>query len=404
MVGMTLAVSFVSGPLIGGMISHYSDWRWLFNMNIPIGLLAILGITNLWPQEDVAHLFSWDAFKKIDFLGNIALHLASGLVVFALQQAGSQSSAWESPEIISTFIISGMCFAVFIWWEVALGSRRFGRIEPVFPIRLILNRVYSAGLMVTMLTGFPYIALTIIIPERFQIVDGQDALMAGIHILPMLGACAVGSFLGGIISSKRNNTSYTMVGASALQVLGVSLMTMLSRSGSPSDAQYAYQAIFGLGVGLSFSAATIMTNVFASEQSDRASAQGAVAQARVFGGCIGLALCTVIFNSHVNKFLASHLSEQEIEDLHRSPLAGLQLPLNQQELVKSVYAGAFAEQIKVMAAICAVMVAVSLFSLERHPTPLRRPASMTKDAESSRRGSDSATELNEVSSIRLQAV
>lgn len=252
----------------------------------------------------------------------------------------------------------------------------------------------------TLLTGFPYISLCIIIPERFQIVDGEKALMAGVHILPLLGACAGGSFLGGALSSKRNNTSYSLVAASCLQLLGVGLMTTVTGAHTNAAAQYGYQAIFGLGVGLSFSAATIMTNMFAAEPDTRASAHGAVAQARVLGGCIGLSICTVLFNAHVNRQLSRDLTGEELEMLHRSPLTGLQLPPRLRELVKAVYVGAFGQQIQVMGLACTVMVVVSLFTLERHPMPLQSMAATVRkdEASSFHRGSDSATEINTISS------
>lgn len=221
--------------------------------------------------------------------------------------------------------------------------------------------------------------------------------MAGVHILPLLGACAVGSFLGGAISSKRNNTSLTLVLASCLQLLGVGLMILVSHTGAGPQSQYGFQAIFGLGVGLSFSAATIMTNIMASEASERASAQGAVAQARVLGGCIGLSVCTVVFNDHVNEYLDGHLSDQQLDDLHRTPLTGLKLPMDMRDLVKDVYGGAFAQEIKIMVMVCAAMVFVSLFSLERHPAPLEQMTTAKKNASASRRDSDSATELNTLS-------
>jgi hypothetical protein len=230
-------------------------------------------------------------------------------------------------------------------------------------------------------------------------VDSESALMAGVHILPLLGACALGSFMGGAISSKRNNTSYTLVIASCLQVLGVSLMTTVSGTDTSAGAQYAYQSIFGLGVGLSFSAATIMTNILAAEPSERASAQGAVAQARVLGGCIGLSVCTVIFNLHTNEYLDDHLTPEQLVNLHRSPLSGLHLPKELRQLVRVVYAGAFAEEIRVMVIACALMVIMSLFTLEKRPAPLEKLTGPSKEEPFSRRCSDSGTELNEMASV-----
>ncbi|KAL6824853.1 major facilitator superfamily domain-containing protein [Trichoderma camerunense] len=362
MIGATLAIAFVLGPLLGGLISRLSDWRWLFNLNIPFGLVAILASTSFWPQEDVSHLLSWEAFASIDFIGSATLLCSSSLLVFAIQQAGSQTFAWSSPVIISALIISG---------------------------DLTRSRL-------TLLTGFPYISLTVIIPERFQIVNGEDALMAGIHLFPLLGACAVGSFLGGAISSKQNNTSYTLIGSSCLQLLGLGLMTTRSGANSAEPSQYAYQAIFGLGVGLCFSATTIVTSISTAESSEKATAQGAVAQARVLGGSIGLSICTVIFNIHVNRYLEGHLTKGQLESLHRSPLSGLQLPVDQRDLVKTVYAGAYSEEIKILACICSVMVIAALFTLERHPTPLRIVSSRSKEDQFSRRGSESETEMTDL--------
>lgn len=396
MVGATLAVAFVLGPIIGGAISQLSDWRWLFNMNVPFGLVTILCITNFWPQEDVANFFSWKAFTSIDFIGSATLLTSSGFLVFAVQQAGSQTFEWKSPEIISALAISGVSWVVFVWWEVLLATKEYRRIEPIFPIRLMLRRVYSSGLLVTMFTGFPYISLSIVIPERFQIVNREGVLMAGLHILPLLGACAIGSFLGGAISSKKNNTSITLFGASCLQLLGVGLMSMLSGPDASVKAQYGFQVIFGLGVGLSFSAATIMTSILAAERSELASAQGAVSQARVLGGCVGLSICTVIFNAHVNQYLGDHLTPEQLQDLHRSPLSSLDLPLDLQDLIRHVYAGAFAEELKVMMLVCAVMVVIAVFTLERHPAPLERLTTWHKDDIPSRRGSDSGTEMTAI--------
>jgi hypothetical protein len=115
--------------------------------SIPFGLVTILAITNLWPDEQVSNILSWDAFKRIDFIGGTALLCSSGLLVFAIQQAGSQTFAWSSPAIISTLVISGLGWIAFVAWEIRLEIWGPKRIEPIFPIRLMLNRVYTAGLM-----------------------------------------------------------------------------------------------------------------------------------------------------------------------------------------------------------------------------------------------------------------
>ncbi|KAG6045122.1 hypothetical protein E4U39_002714 [Claviceps sp. Clav50 group G5] len=341
LVGVTLAIAFVLGPIIGGVISELSDWRWLFNMNVPCGLVTILVITSFWPQERVADLLSW---------------------ILGVRYATS----WVTTDLEKFFLTNDS---------------------------------------VTLFTGFPYICFSIILPERFQMVNSQNSLMAGVRILPMLVACACGSFLGAALSSKRNNTSYTLVAASCLQLLGTGLMTTVSGDSERAIAQYGFQAIFGLGVGLSFSAATIMTNVMATEPHERAPAQGAVAQARVLGGCVGLSLCTILFNLHATQNLRGHLTDAELGMIHRSPLLGLQLPTKLRELVRTVYIEAFGLEIKVIAISCAIMVVISLFTLEKQPPSIERLTAPLKDESSSyRRGSDSGTEINDLAPQQQQHV
>jgi hypothetical protein len=72
---------------------------------------------------------------------------SSGFLVFAMQQAGSQALAWNSPEIIVSFILAIVSWLIFILWEVHLARKRHRHVEPIFPIQLIGKRVYAAGLL-----------------------------------------------------------------------------------------------------------------------------------------------------------------------------------------------------------------------------------------------------------------
>jgi hypothetical protein len=146
--------------------------------------------------------------------------------------------------------------------------------------------------------------------------------MAGIHLLPMLGACAFGSFLAGAISSKHNNTSATLAASAGLQLIGVGLLSTLSDVVTAIDAQYGYQAIFGLGIGLSFAAATILTSVRAQSH-DLAVGHGMIAQARVFGGAIGIIACSKLFEVYYSPLLNQSDGTWPPDSfrtrLHRSP-------------------------------------------------------------------------------------
>lgn len=218
------------------------------------------------------------------------------------------------------------------------------------------------------LSGYSYMAIIITLPERFQIVNKDSSLMAGVHLLPMLGATAVGSIVGGACSKKKNNTSRTLVAAACFQVLGLGLLTTFDAPSSPVAPQFAYQAIFGLGFGLTFSSATILTKIQAAGR-DHAVAQGVMAQVRVLGGAIGLVICNLIFNVHLEAIEGS-LTASQIAALHRSPLALIGDGGPTAEDVKEVFSSSFQSMAWVMFWVVVASLIASLCTWEMNPTQL----------------------------------
>ncbi|KAI0018085.1 major facilitator superfamily domain-containing protein [Xylariomycetidae sp. FL0641] len=369
LVGLTLAVSYVLGPILGGIISSSTTWRWVFWINIPFGVILLAALYVAWPRTMGRRCGGWDAFRRIDFVGNILIVSACTLLVFALQEAGAYTWAWDSSTIIASLTVASLSWVTFIIWEVYLAVKSSTRIEPILPLRLVLSRVYSASVICTFCTGFVYLAILIILPERFQIVNGDNALLSGVHLLPMLGATSLGAFFAGAVSRRRNNTSWTLVAAHCLQIIGVGLLSTLSGVNTGIKAQYGFQVILGLGIGLSLGAATIMASVQA-RQSDLAVAQGAVAQSRVLGGSIGIAICSIVFNARVASGLHGRMDPEDLQALHHSPTIAPWLPGDIQLLVKSVYASAFADNIRVMIGVAAVGVVTSCLAYEKHPPPM----------------------------------
>lgn len=201
------------------------------------------------------------------------------------------------------------------------------------------------------------------IPERLQLINGDSAVLAGVHLLPMLGACASGSFVAGIITKKLNRAGETLIAGTVLQVLAACLLYLSSDSETNIRSIFGFTAIYGLGAGLVFAAGTIMT-IIEAHNDDLASAQGVVSQARVLGGAIGLAVCTIIFNSMAQSQLGGgELTPEELDELHRSPMALLNLPTPElRDLVRAVYTAAFQSQMLSMLCVAAAGVAASLFA------------------------------------------
>jgi hypothetical protein len=237
------------------------------------------------------------------------------------------------------------------------------------------------------------------IPERFQIVGQGNVLMAGVHLLPLLGACAAGSYISGVVSRKQNNTSITLIISTCLQLLGIGLLTTFSGVDSNPKPQYVFQAIIGFGVGLSFGAATIMAALHTSKD-DLAVAQGAVAQARVLGGSIGLAVCTAVFNYHIHQELRTATAHDYTSLLHDTAGAMAGMPASEQDKTRAVFAGAFTSQVHIMMFLCIPMIITAIFTWEWQPPAMARLAELQKDNNPRESNSETETEMGENCSVR----
>ncbi|KAH8907444.1 MFS general substrate transporter [Coniochaeta sp. PMI_546] len=370
MIGITLSVSYILGPLLGGVISSRWNWRGIFIINAPFGVVAIGFLLVWWPDKQRQHLKWRDTFAKIDFIGNVLLISASALLVFAMQQAGSLVVNWQDPEIVVTLTFSGLSWLGLCLWELLLGTRlQRLRIEPIFPIRLALKRAYVSGLLATFFAGWSYVALVVDIPERLQIVNGDTSLVAGLHLLPMLGATAFGSFTAGIVNKKRNFTAFTTIAGCAFQCLGLGLIYGTTSGTSTISLFLGCTALYGFGVGLVFAGVTMMTTVEA-RNIDLAVAQGAVAQARVLGGCIGLTVGTLVFNQLIQEELSSVLNHEQLDAIHRSPMAIFSMPTDLQLLVTRVYVSAFTSQVLGLLIVSIIGLVTSLGTLLADRTPV----------------------------------
>jgi hypothetical protein len=112
------------------------------------------------------------------------------------------------------------------------------------------------------ITGFPFMMTIVFLPQRFQLQNGLSPVQAGLRMLALLTLSATGAGLGGIIASRRNISWYILSGSLALQIIGLGLMSSLgTEAGEVRPEQYGYQAILGLGFGLSLSSLVIVSRM-----------------------------------------------------------------------------------------------------------------------------------------------
>ena len=182
------------------------------------------------------------------------------LSVFAFQEAGLDTRNWHSAVFLVPLLVGICCWVALTAWELAVARRWSHVIDGIIPLRLVQNRVYAAGTAVTTLTGFTYFVVVYSIPFRFEIMNLKSPLGAGVGILPLVGAAAVGSMMTGFVNAKKDMTFYTRLLGGCLVLIGAGLLTTLKNTLAVQNGIYGYQVFVGLGFGLIVASTSVMVN------------------------------------------------------------------------------------------------------------------------------------------------
>lgn len=373
-VSAVFAISSILGPILGGAISssHATSepWRWCFYLNIPGGAIAFAVLLFICPDDyDASANRSSRRLSQIDWPGFVLLVIASALVVYGIEEGGI-SHAWNGAPAVATLAVGGVFWILFGCWETFLASARYtGTWLPVFPIRLVTSRVTAAVLLSAFLTGFPFQTTVIYLPQRFQIENGLSPVGAGIRMLPLLLVSAVGTAIAGSICSKRNLSFYTMTSGLCLQIVGLGLFSSLPVSVHVQAAQYGYQAILGLGFGMTLSSVFVMIKAEV-KQEDLAVGIGASTQIRVLGGLVGVAVGQAVVSATLKSVLADSGPPGLLQAITRSTDLIAQLPSEQAAAVRLAYGKAFTALVRVVLYIAIASLVIVLFAFRSHPPSL----------------------------------
>ena len=263
-VGVVLAGSGVLGPVLGGVLTDYASWRWVFWINGPIGVASIAGVWFAWPKPEQLPTLQRRSWKQFDLLGSFLLIAAAVLVVFALQNAGHDSGqkggSWDEAIFIAPLALGIISWIAWIAWGLFAETRLGERCALTFPVSLFCNRAYASGTIGTLFMGFPYLLMIFSFPLRAQLVSGESPMMAGVMLLPMLGSTAIGTVIAGKMNGVQNRLCETMSVGSAFMILSCALLSTVE--GPEDDGKALGFLVFaGLGFGLSTASATMVVSL-----------------------------------------------------------------------------------------------------------------------------------------------
>ena len=277
--GAVFAVASVAGPLLGGFFVDNLTWRWVFYVNVPIGIVALV-ITS-----SVLRLPFARQNHEIDFVGAALLVAGVSTLLLGLVWGGSEYP-WSSPVIIGLFAASVVLTAMFLWWE----SRTP---EPILPLRLFRGRVFSAGVALSFLLGGAMFAAIVFLPLFLQVATGASATNSGLLLLPLMAGLMTTSILSGRVIAKTGHYRRWPIAGMGIAAVGMYLLSTMSPD-TTRIASSLYMLVVGVGLGMVMQVLVLAVQNSA-DFSDLGVATSSVNFFRSLGGSFGVSIFGVVF-------------------------------------------------------------------------------------------------------------
>jgi EmrB/QacA subfamily drug resistance transporter len=277
----TYAVASVAGPLLGGVLTNYLSWRWVFWINIPLGLLAFFV-----SRRALAQLAPPKVERRIDYTGALLLSIGLTALLVGITRIG-QGRALADAANLSLFGASLLVLLVFLWQQ----SRAA---EPILPLYLfrIPTVVLCCGIL--FIAFAQVVSLSVLIPLRLQMLTGTGASGAALQLVPLTLSIPLGAFIGGRRMARFGRfRPLQLLGASVVPAGIAGLAFIAPQQAWPSAIM---MLIIGIGIGLQFPTALVAVQS-AVPRRDVGVATAAAAFSRSLGAAISVAVLTAMLLS-----------------------------------------------------------------------------------------------------------
>jgi EmrB/QacA subfamily drug resistance transporter len=289
--GAVFGVSSVAGPLIGGFLTTNISWRFIFYVNVPVGIaaFAVLAATLPSVKERRRH--------EIDYLGTLLLAIGLSALIL-MTTLGGNTYDWASPEIIAMGIAGVLAILAFTQVE-----RRAA--EPILPPSLFRNRVFVVCSAVGLIVGFGLFGALTYLPLFQQVVRGLSPTASGLQLLPVMGGLLISSIISGQVITRTGRYKAFPIAGTAIAALGMWMLSSLDES-TGSGVAALHMLVLGLGLGMVMQVLVLATQNAVSYDQLGVATSGATLF-RSIGGSLGTAILGAIFSGRLTAELAEKL-------------------------------------------------------------------------------------------------